>query len=111
LPEDFLKNLENPVKGSKILNLLYLLPIVPKGIVGHRFAKANRSAPIKQQPATPLIKVAIAAGHHLFPFRTEKLSPPAPMVLRKSGRVGRCRIYPKPMFLGAWAFLFIFASE
>ncbi len=28
------------------------------------------------------------------------------MVLRKSGRVGRCRIYPKPMFQGAWAFLF-----
>src|SRR5574344_364798 len=24
---------------------------------------------------------AIAAGHHLFPFRTEKLSPPSPMVL------------------------------
>ena len=28
-------------------------------------------------------KAAIAAGSHLFPFRTEKLSPPAPMVLRK----------------------------
>ena len=26
--------------------------------------------------------VVIAAGFHLFPFRTEKLSPPAPMVLR-----------------------------
>ena len=25
----------------------------------------------------------MAAGFHLFPFRTEKLSPPAPMVLRK----------------------------
>jgi hypothetical protein len=25
--------------------------------------------------------VTIAAGFHLFPFRTEKLSPPAPMVL------------------------------
>ena len=30
-----------------------------------------------------LIKVAIAAGFHLFPFRTEKLSPFTPMVLRK----------------------------
>ena len=29
------------------------------------------------------IQVAIVAGFHLFPFRTEKLSPPAPMVLRK----------------------------
>ena len=29
----------------------------------------------------PYIKVAIVAGFHLFPSRTEKLSPPAPMVL------------------------------
>ena len=28
-------------------------------------------------------KVAIAKGTHLLPFRTEKLSPSAPMVLRK----------------------------
>ena len=28
-----------------------------------------------------LIQVAIAAGFHLFPSRTEKLSPPTPMVL------------------------------
>ena len=28
-------------------------------------------------------KAVMAAGFHLFPFRTEKLSPPAPMVLRK----------------------------
>ena len=36
-------------------------------------------------------RVTIAAGIHLFPFRTEKLSPPAPMVLqgRLCGRVGR----------------------
>src|SRR5207249_8002393 len=34
----------------------------------------------------------MAEGKHLFPFRTEKLSPPAPMVLpgRLGGRVGRC---------------------
>jgi RimJ/RimL family protein N-acetyltransferase len=37
------------------------------------------------------IWAAIAAGIHLFPFRTEKLSPPAPMVLgaQAPGRVGR----------------------
>ncbi len=36
-------------------------------------------------------RVTMAAGIHLFPFRTEKLSPPAPMVLRGRlrGRVGR----------------------
>src|SRR2546423_11337657 len=37
--------------------------------------------------------VALARGKHLFPFRTEKLSPSAPMVLgpRGPGRVGRRR--------------------
>ena len=34
----------------------------------------------------------MAKGIHLFPFRTEKLSPLAPMVLPTGGRVGRCRI-------------------
>ena len=37
------------------------------------------------------IKVVIVLGIHLFPFRTEKLSPTASMVLRKSGRVDSCR--------------------
>ena len=37
------------------------------------------------------IKVVIALGIHLFPFRTEKLSPTTSMVLRKSGRVDSCR--------------------
>ena len=36
-------------------------------------------------------KVSIALGFHLFPSRTEKLSPLAPMVLPKGGRVGRRR--------------------
>lgn len=36
---------------------------------------------------TKEIKVVIALGIHLFPFRTEKLSPTTSMVLRKSGRV------------------------
>src|SRR5690349_24509299 len=37
--------------------------------------------------------VAIAWGKHLFPFRTEQLSPTAPMVLgpQGPGRVGRRR--------------------
>ena len=37
------------------------------------------------------IKVVMALGFHLFPFRTEKLSPITPMVLRNSGRVGSRR--------------------
>ena len=37
--------------------------------------------------------VILARGSHLFPFRTEKLSPSAPMVLpHKGGRVGRCQL-------------------
>jgi hypothetical protein len=39
--------------------------------------------------------VAMARGKHLFPFRTEQLSPSAPMVLgsQEPGRVGRRRLY------------------
>ena len=39
------------------------------------------------------VPVVIAAGNHPFPFRTRKLSPPAPMVLGEEspGRVGHCR--------------------
>ena len=44
-------------------------------------------------PSLDQLPVAIAWGKHLFPFRTEKLSPSAPMVLggRPPGRVGRRR--------------------
>ena len=39
--------------------------------------------------------VALAWGKHLFPFRTEQLSPTAPMVLglHGPGRVGRRRFF------------------
>ena len=40
-----------------------------------------------------VIPVVIALGFHLFPFRTEKLSPSAPMVLHTRGRVGRRRLF------------------
>ena len=51
--------------------------------------------------------VVIAEGKHLFPFRTEPLSPLAPMVLlgSPSGRVGRCRIFQKPIPLGVGFFV------
>src|ERR671914_1125159 len=44
------------------------------------------------------LSVAIARGKHLFPFRTEKLSLSAPMVLgpRGPGRVGRRRFEYEP---------------
>ena len=42
-----------------------------------------------------LLPVALARGKHLFPFRTEQLSPSAPMVLGSQGpgRVGRRRFF------------------
>ena len=47
-----------------------------------------------REPLPLTVSAVIAAGVHLFPFRTEKLSPPAPMVLgaQAPGRVGRRRI-------------------
>ena len=56
--------------------------------------------------------VAIARGKHLFPFRTEQLSPVAPMVLglQGPGRVGRRRSFNKRaapsgrLFVVLWRF-------
>ena len=53
-----------------------------------------------------LIKVTIAQGFHLFPFRTEKLSLVTPMVLRNSGRVGSRRFLEKSCsYTKLWDFL------
>ena len=38
-----------------------------------------------------------SVGDHLFPFRTEKLSPTAPMVLHTRGRVGRRQLFYKSL--------------
>src|SRR5215204_1531775 len=57
-----------------------------------RFSKASACGRALQQNTCRFLeRVTMAAGIHLFPFRTEKLSPPAPMVLRGRlrGRVGR----------------------
>ena len=51
---------------------------------------------LNYQLSTEVIQVVIVAGFHLFPFRTEKLSPPAPMVLHTRGRVGSRRFLKKP---------------
>ena len=40
-----------------------------------------------------IFPVVIALWFHLFPFRTEKLSTVAPMVLHTRGRVGRRHFY------------------
>ena len=52
--------------------------------------------------------VTMAKGIHLFPYRTQKLSLSAPMVLgwRRPGRVGRCRIPKEKGFSFAESFFF-----
>ena len=60
---------------------------------------------MRRAPLT--ISAVIAAGVHLFPFRTEQLSPPAPMVLggQPPGRVGRRRInFARAGFAGSCSF-------
>ena len=54
------------------------------------------------------IPVTMAKGSHLFPYRTQKLSLSAPMVLgwRRPGRVGRCRIPKEKAQPYGWAFSF-----
>ena len=51
------------------------------------------------------IPVTMAKGSHLFPYRTQKLSLSAPMVLgwRRPGRVGRCRIPNQKELSKCWA--------
>src|SRR6476619_5107446 len=52
-----------------------------------------RGLSMQVQGGGTTVSVAIAEGSHPVPFRTRKLSPPAPMVLpwRRGGRVGRRR--------------------
>ena len=49
----------------------------------------------------------IAVGLHLFPFRTEKLKPPAPKILEEiSGKIGRRRDFAHNIiFRGLFIFL------
>ena len=63
--------------------------------------------PRKRRTAQTLHRfpVTMAKGIHLFPYRTQKLSLSAPMVLgwRRPGRVGRCRIpWKKDSPLTGW---------
>ena len=63
--------------------VLWLLSTLLQGVVISGFCPimSERVLPL-YKPCTD-IQVAIVAGFHLFPFRTEKLSPFTPMVLRK----------------------------
>ena len=52
--------------------------------------------------------VAIAMGFHLFPYRTQQLSPYTPKVLawKRAGRIGSCRLSENALMKMS-AFLFI----
>ena len=51
-------------------------------IVTHTSGTSKTSYASDASHTRKIYQVVIAAGSHLFPFRTEKLSPPAPMVLQ-----------------------------
>ena len=67
---------------------------------------------IRDRQSDVTVSVAIALGSHLFPFRTQKLSPVAPMVLGTSvpGRVGRRR-FRTEIEPPNWAALFSFHGD
>src|SRR5688572_19910697 len=83
-----------------------------RGLDGYIYPKApNRDccavfkAPLRRRLSR--FPVVMARGKHLFPFRTEQLSPSAPMVLvsQGTGRVGRRRFdyrLKAPPFGGAF---------
>src|SRR5437588_228149 len=68
------------------------------------FEGAGGMSPANQQLSQ--FPVVIARGPHLFPFRTEQLSPSAPMVLgaQAPGRVGRRRINLERATPAGWPF-------
>ena len=55
--------------------------------------KYNRLLRRNEQPH--MFPVIMTERTHLFPYRTQKLSSPVPMILgwRRPGKVGHCRIY------------------
>ena len=66
-----------------------------RGLDGYFYSACWRCAVFRARGGCGLetFPVALAWGKHLFPFRTEQLSPTAPMVLGSQGpgRVGRRR--------------------
>ncbi|MEA2399170.1 MAG: hypothetical protein QOK25_2726 [Thermoleophilaceae bacterium] len=90
----------------------YLIPVHWHCVVlkaRRRCAVSNSAAGLDQFP------VAMARGKHLFPFRTEPLSPSAPMVLgpQGPGRVGRRRFFtrkPRPWLSARAGLLFALGS-
>ena len=81
-----------PGGGRQTFFLLFRTPqrrsVPPRGKPSHYLCHTTEAP-----SARPYYNIEDLGGHgggaHPFPFRTGKLSPPAPMVLPKGGRVGR----------------------
>src|SRR3954462_4653196 len=80
-------DLNTPTPRGWVKNLLRL-----RSLCGSRNTTGNRRIHPAQRVLLS-VSVVIAVGKHPVPFRTRKLSPPAPMVLhrRRCGRVGHRR--------------------
>ena len=65
----------------------------PRGAAGGPVCGTSRrpdpKPPFLPPPGRRRTRGGYCAGAHLFPFRTEKLSPAAPMILHHCGKVGR----------------------
>ena len=86
--------LSHPVHLSSTSGLTIEPKVLICRILSSVFTEPGRRSELQaEETQIGNFPVAIAWGPHLFPFRTQKLSPTAPMVLpwRRGGRVGRCR--------------------
>ena len=81
------KGLQHRLRSAVMKSLVNVLMKQVLGIVTQ-----NSSLIIPHSSFTKDLLVVIASGFHLFPFRTEKLSRSALMVLPLGGRVGRCQL-------------------
>ena len=71
-------------------------------------AKERYYAVVNVRRTYSTIPVTMAKGKHLFPSRTQQLSPSAPTVLgwTRPGRIGRCRLPKEKAIANAVAFSF-----
>ena len=84
--------------------------LIGKRLRKFRSKNAVQLSGCKGKRTSSQFPVMMAKGYHLFPYRTQKLRPSAPMVLgwTRPGRVGRCRNpYKRSSCRDAGAFLLL----
>ncbi len=101
---DHRKEATGKQKNDHDTTLLRRVRMIPKCIIIKERLLMNNDTPmITVLFSSELVRVKVTlnvnggyrAGEHLFPFRTESLSPAPPMVLHEGscGRVGSCRSF------------------